>query len=203
MIASALLLLPLVVSSQQQLTDELKRQVDALAPSCNANARVLIRAAFHDAGTYDQHNRNAPGGLDGSIQFELDRSENMGLETIVTTLVAIAHSTQISVADTIAYGGVRGFSICGGGNVTFQFGRNDTIRANARDRLPKANFEADDTVEMFVNRMGFSMEETVALIGGGHSTAAVHARFNPGQGWARDGFLDDTETVIDNNIYSR
>ena len=194
----AFVVLSLAVVAQQ--VDDAKRQIDALAPSCNANARLFIRAAFHDAGTFDKNSQS--GGLDGSIRFELDRGENTGLSDIVNSLVSIAQRTKISVADAVAYSGVRAFSVCGGGNLDMKFGRRDASQANTGGRLPNPHIDAQGTINMFVTRMGFTAEETVALIGGGHSTARIHDQFH-NEAWAKDGFLDDTETVIDNIIFSR
>lgn len=38
----------------------------------------MLRLVFHDAGTYRAASRD--GGLNASIQFELDRPENKGLK---------------------------------------------------------------------------------------------------------------------------
>jgi L-ascorbate peroxidase len=49
-----------------------------LFPALLWQAPVLLRLAYHDAGTFDGTARN--GGANASVQFELDRPENTGLK---------------------------------------------------------------------------------------------------------------------------
>lgn len=51
---------------------KLEQQVKQLG----VQAPVLLRLAFHDAGTYSAAEAN--GGPNGSIRFELQRPENQG-----------------------------------------------------------------------------------------------------------------------------
>lgn len=49
-----------------------------------ADAPQCMRLLFNDAATYDIATKT--GGVDGSIQFELDRPENAGLKPLVEKL---------------------------------------------------------------------------------------------------------------------
>ena len=51
-------------------------------------APVLLRLAFHDAGTFDVSGRD--GGANGSVAFELDRPENKVLKEVPHTGAAAA-----------------------------------------------------------------------------------------------------------------
>lgn len=166
--------------------------------SCTDDARLWIRAAFHDAGTWDMVMRT--GGADGSLQFELDRSENKGLERAISFYQPLVTKHQVSMADMIAYAGSLAFEKCTGKRISFKFGRTSALVANAGGLLPQLDVSAQDIFDMFNSRLGFTEEETVALIGGAHSTARVHAQLT------RDvpsGDMDDTPDVCDSNYFKR
>ncbi|KAF5343258.1 hypothetical protein D9758_013389 [Tetrapyrgos nigripes] len=71
------------------------------------------------------------GGLDGSIRFELDRAENVGIGMVNTLLNFTSFvSPVISMADTIALGTTFAFAGCGAPYlIPFRGGRIDALSA--------------------------------------------------------------------------
>lgn len=181
----------------QSVTEAMSSDFTLQVPTCNDIARSWIRAAFHDAGTFDLAKNT--GGMDGSLQFELDRPENKGLEETVKFYKTMASKHKISMADALAFGGRLAFQACTGQTLSsFQMGRKDATTANERGKLPNPGDAVDATINNFVVRMGFSMMDTVALIGGSHSTAFTH-RENSG---LTPGRLDSTPDKCD-SVYFR
>jgi hypothetical protein len=100
----------------------------AALTSCDTIARTWIRAAFHDSGTFDP--KSGDGGTDGSLQFELNRGENLGLEPTINFYKGIAQRRRISMADAIVFGGNLAVEICGGPKIPFKPGRIDATGPN-------------------------------------------------------------------------
>lgn len=187
--------------------DAMKEIIDGLTSSCDDAARLWIRAAFHDAGTFNLRDRS--GGMDGSLQFELSRTENRGLAGFVGFVRSVARQTKVSVADTLAYSGVRAVDLCNGGdiNAQFKFGRKDARVANKPGLLPDPRIGTKAVIDMFVTRQGFTKEETLALVAGAHSAAKVHPQNHPGAafvaGVTRPFPLDSTVDDIDNKFFTQ
>lgn len=167
-----------------------------IMPSCNAIARKFIRATFHEAGTFNKVDKT--GGSDGSLQFELKFSENTGLESVVDFCKSfILKHPGVSFADTITFGGKFAVEICNGPLIHWDFGRLDAFTANPRRLIhPFANVSL--TIDVFVNRMGFTKHETVALILGGHSTAKINGFWGFNK---KVGFTDSTPEIMDTVIF--
>lgn len=132
-------------------------------------APVLLRLAFHDAGTFDVSGRD--GGANGSVVFELDRPENKGLKRglrLIDAAMAELKGTpaegQVSMADMIALAGAYAVSKTGGPKIEVPVGRQDAAAGDPADRLPAETFTAAQLVESF-KRKGFSAQEFVALSG--------------------------------------
>jgi hypothetical protein len=183
-----------------------RRAIDQSLPSCDENARAWLRAAFHDSGSFSRNDQK-PVGADGSLQFELDRSENMGLARTISVYTNFVKQFNVSMADCIAYGAARSVEVCSGVRVNVTLGRIDATEANPPDRLPGATQGANATFQMFVNRMGFTLEETIALIGGAHSVARVHANFHQGESWIgnrrANWDIDSTVGKLDNVYFKQ
>jgi catalase (peroxidase I) len=167
--------------------------------SCSSDAQHFIRAIFHDAATFDQ--TTGLGGADGSLQFELGRRENLGLEDIVEFSKTLAQQHGASVADVLAYGSVLAVKACAGPVIPFLHGRIDARAPNAENMLPGASISAQENRAIHVNRMGFTVDEMVALIGGGHSAAELELENNPGNPDVRPGKFDSTDSTIDNVFF--
>jgi catalase (peroxidase I) len=176
-----------ITKFRQYFTDQL--------PDCNDHARAWVRAAFHDAGTLNMN--DGDGGADGSLQFELDRPENAGLQDTISFYNALVQKENVSMADAIVYGSKLAVEVCGGPTIPFEPGRIDAKTANPPGRLPKANAETPEIFKVFVDSMKLSMEETVALIGGGHTIAKLVDRPTNDPDLI-PGDFDSTPTKFDN-----
>jgi L-ascorbate peroxidase len=134
-----------------------------------AKAPVMLRLVFHDAGTYLSATRN--GGVNASIQFELDRPENFGLkrgynviEATVAKLKGTAAEKTISRADLIALAGARAVRITGGPVIDVPVGRIVALEADPEHRLPEETFTAAQQLAAFA-AMGLSPLDFIALSG--------------------------------------
>jgi peroxidase family protein len=91
-----------------KISADLKGTFTAGAPSgqCNDLARLAIRAAFHDCGSWNQ-TMGTSAGCDGSLYLakEYTRSENAGLEQGVPVLGAMAQTYGVGVADFFQFAG--------------------------------------------------------------------------------------------------
>jgi catalase (peroxidase I) len=160
-------------------------------PDCNNEARMIFRAAFHDVGTYDQ--RTKTGGADGSLQFEGLRAENFFVRPAIKIVKDLSTTFRISVADALMLSTHLSLEVCGGPKLkTFVFGRKDAAGENLPNLLLPNDATVENIIEAFITRMGYTAEETIALIGGGHSIA--HTRR---QGMLLDKPLDSTPSRLD------
>jgi catalase (peroxidase I) len=119
--------------------------------------------------------RNDPtsGGADGSLQFETHWPENLVVKDVIEDVVMKARRFNVSVADTLMLASRMSIEACQGPRSldTFRFGRVDATAANRRPPPLLINATMQETVDAFMIRFGFTAEETVALIGGGHTIA--------------------------------
>ncbi|KAK4219242.1 putative fungistatic metabolite [Rhypophila decipiens] len=165
-------------------------------------ASEWLRIGFHDMATRNRF--SDVGGLDGSIQFEVNNSENTG-PGHNTTLKWFSNflSARSSLADLIAagvYASVRG---CGGPIVPVRGGRVDAAAAG-----PIGVPQPENSVVSFRNafdRMGFSSEEMIQVTACGHTLGGVHREEFPGlvpEGMGVNGQigLDSTVAGFDNKI---
>lgn len=131
-----------------------------------AKAAGLLRLVFHDAGTFNKGDRS--GGMNGSIVYELDRPENMGLQKPVKILEKVKGQVDsirpVSWADLIATAGAEAVSICGGPKISVRLGRIDAMVPDPEGRLPEESLAANAMKQCF-EKKGFSAQELVALSG--------------------------------------
>jgi len=144
-------------------------------------APILVRTAWHDAGTYDPRRPGpwpAAGGANGSIRFEqeLAHGANAGLPKGIRYLQPFKKDyPQISWADLIQLAGACAIEAVGGPRIPMKYGRLDTegpLQCPPEGALPAAAapFEdgAPDAASHLRNvfyRMGFDDQEIVALSG--------------------------------------
>ena len=103
------------------------------------------------------------------------------------------------MADAIVFGGALAVEVCGGPALTQSFrpGRVDATAADGTGRLPGPHLDAACLTSMFMGRMGFSAEETVALLGA-HTLGASHG--SDGQG-VQVGNFDSSPNRFDNAFF--
>ncbi|OHW95463.1 peroxidase domain-containing protein [Colletotrichum incanum] len=139
-------------------------------------AAEWIRTAFHDVATTDA--AAGTGGLDGSIWFELARTENGGAAFNNTfSFFSNLYSVRASAADLLAMSVVVANAGCGGARMPFRAGRIDAVEAGPAG-VPEPDTPLDTTRSTFA-KAGFSESEMIALVACGHTLGGVHSRNNP------------------------
>ncbi|KAF4548367.1 Peroxidase-like protein 1 [Elsinoe fawcettii] len=135
-----------------------------------------LRTAFHDAATHDATTKT--GGLDGSVQYELDRRENLG-GALNSTLADISSSINIhsSAADVLALSMVMAVARCGDLRVPLRFGRKDATEAGIMG-VPEAHTDLETARKRF-EISGFNTTEMITLVACGHTIGGVHSVDHP------------------------
>lgn len=141
---------------------------------------ILVRLAWHDAGTFDQSVPTWPncGGANGSIRFdpEMNHGANAGLKKGIGYLAPFHEKYPlISWADLIQLAGATAIECAGGPKIPMRYGRVDVKgpeECAVEGNLPAAEppFEdgsADAAAHLraVFGRMGFNDQEIVALSG--------------------------------------
>ncbi|KAK5658489.1 hypothetical protein OQA88_1880 [Cercophora sp. LCS_1] len=193
-----------------QLSGHRGRLFSDLITPCNNEAagpgRVTasewLRVAFHDMATANRF--SGTGGIDASLQFELNNGENTG-PGHRTTLAFYANylSSRSSMADLIAagtYASVRG---CGGLAIPLKLGRKDASAAGSTG-VPQPQNSIGTFRQQF-DRMGFTSVEMVQVTACGHTLGGVHTAEFPelvpaGTGVNGQVGFDGTVAVFDNKV---
>ncbi|OMO83511.1 Heme peroxidase, plant/fungal/bacterial [Corchorus olitorius] len=165
--------------------EKARRDLRALISSKNC-APIMLRLAWHDAGTYDSKSKT--GGPDGSIRFdqELNHKANSGLKIAVELCEQVkARHPVISYADLYQLAGVVAVEVTGGPTIDFVPGRKDSMVSPEEGRLPDANQGARHLRDIFY-RMGLSDKDIVAL-SGGHTLGKAHPERSGFEGaWTKE-----------------
>ncbi|CAG8457179.1 1029_t:CDS:10 [Ambispora leptoticha] len=138
---------------------------------------VLVRLAWHAAGTYDMHT-NTGGSNGATMRFAMEASDpaNAGLEYARKFLEPIKHKFPwISYADLWTLAGVVAIEEMGGPVVPWKPGRTDKTQESdcpPNGRLPDAAHTQQHIRDVFY-RMGFTDREIVALMGA-HTIGRCH-----------------------------
>ena len=143
---------------------------------------ILIRLAWHDAGTYDASNQTGgPRGCmrfdDGKQQGEACFGANNGLEIARALLQPIKDTlaSGMSYADFWALASIVAIKEMGGPDVPFKMGRNDasSVEESVEEgRHPDAD-KGSDHLRAIFHRMGLTDQDIVAL-SGAHTVGRCH-----------------------------
>ncbi|XP_022775436.1 probable L-ascorbate peroxidase 3 [Durio zibethinus] len=165
--------------------EKARRDLRALIYSKNC-APIMLRLAWHDAGTYDA--KTETGGPNGSIRqdHELNHSANNGLRIAVELCEEVkARHREITYADLYQLAGVVAVEVTGGPTIDFVPGRKDSLESPEEGRLPDAKQGARHLRDIFY-RMGLSDKDIVAL-SGGHTLGRAHPERSGFEGaWTKE-----------------
>ncbi|KAK3412689.1 hypothetical protein EUGRSUZ_I01408 [Eucalyptus grandis] len=156
--------LPVVDTEYLKEIDKARRHLRALIAYKNC-APIMLRLAWHDAGTYDA--RTKTGGPTGSIRNEEEYSHgaNAGLKIALDFCEDVkSKCPRITYADLYQLAGVVAVEVTGGPTIDFVPGRKDSRVSPNEGRLPDANQGPPHLRDIFY-RMGLSDKDIVALSG--------------------------------------
>jgi L-ascorbate peroxidase len=165
--------LPVVVDAEYlKEIEKARRDLRALIANRNC-APIMLRLAWHDAGTYDAKTKT--GGPNGSIRNEEEYSHgaNNGLKKALDFCEEVKEKhPKISYADLYQLAGVVAVEITGGPTVNFVPGRRDSKVCTRDGRLPDAKQGVSHLRDVFY-RMGLTDKDIVAL-SGAHTLGRAH-----------------------------
>ncbi|KAL3931072.1 MAG: hypothetical protein SGBAC_011477 [Bacillariaceae sp.] len=165
---------------------------------------VLIRLAWHDAGTFCKNTNT--GGPRGCMRFQGDKSEavfgaNAGLQVARDLLQDIKDgpAKDMSYADFWALASIVAVKEMGGPDVTFRVGRKDAKAVDEsveEGRHPDADKEGDHLRAVF-GRMGFN-DQDIVILSGAHTVGKCHADRSGFEGpWTADPYKFDNSYFVD------
>eukprot|EP00184_Porphyridium_aerugineum_P002136 CAMPEP_0184695076 /NCGR_PEP_ID=MMETSP0313-20130426/2827_1 /TAXON_ID=2792 /ORGANISM="Porphyridium aerugineum, Strain SAG 1380-2" /LENGTH=295 /DNA_ID=CAMNT_0027153467 /DNA_START=84 /DNA_END=971 /DNA_ORIENTATION=- len=168
---------------------------------------IMVRLAWHDAGTYDKNSKT--GGANASIRFapELSHGANAGLKIAIDLLEPIKKAVpEISYADLYQLASIHGIEFGGGPKIPFKLGRKDVSAEDCTPdgRLPDANLRMGHLRDTFY-RMGLTDREIIAL-SGAHTYGRAHSDRSgfPDKAWTTNPHVFDNayfkELLANNNI---
>ncbi|KAJ3794688.1 heme peroxidase [Lentinula aff. detonsa] len=180
-----------------------------------------LRIAYHDMSTHNVD--DGTGGLDASIQYELDRPQNIGqgqFESLNdfkgfniiapffgSKYLEIRRKKSITyclplVADVIALAAVFAVAGCGGPLIPFSAGRVDATEAGPAT-VPEPQQDLASHTEAF-RRQGFTPTEMIGLVACGHTLGGVRQVDFPLVVTDTEDVLQtfDTTTNFDNAVVS-
>jgi len=143
------------------------------SPAANAPLGTLLRAAFHDAGTYNPATNT--GGANGSFRNERGDPNHAGLRGAFDALdryyaqinALLPAGTSISYADIVQLAGAVAVEVTGGPSTivdSVSVGRVDASGADSTTQLLGRNAGVTRQ-ECTVANGGYTLEEMIALIG--------------------------------------
>ncbi|KAL4616172.1 L-ascorbate peroxidase 3 [Castanea sativa] len=187
--------LPVVDTEYLKEVDKARRDLRALIASRNC-APIMLRLAWHDAGTYDVNTKT--GGPNGSIRSEeeYNHGSNNGLKKAIDWCEEVkSRHPKITYADLYQLAGVVAVEVTGGPTIDFVPGRRDSIVSPKEGRLPDAKQGAPHLRDIFY-RMGLSDKDIVAL-SGGHTLGRAHAERSGFDGpWTKEPLKFDNSYFV-------
>ncbi|XP_008788436.2 probable L-ascorbate peroxidase 4, peroxisomal [Phoenix dactylifera] len=187
---------PVVDEEYLKEIEKARRDLRALISSKGC-APIMLRLAFHDAGTYDVKTKT--GGPNGSIRFEEEYSHgsNAGIKIAINLLEPVkAKHPKITYADLYQLAGVVAVEVTGGPTIDFVPGRMDSSQCPEEGRLPDAKKGVSHLREIFY-RMGLSDKDIVAL-SGGHTLGRAHPERTGFEGpWTKEPLIFDNSYYVE------
>ncbi|KAJ7755388.1 heme peroxidase [Mycena maculata] len=168
-------------------------------------AAEWLRLVYHDVATHNIS--DGTGGLDGSIFFETDRSENVGagMNNTLSDFSSFPNK-YLTRADLIAIATSWAVATCSGPIVPFQGGRVDANVAGPFG-VPDPSDSLESLTANFA-KQGFNVSEMIQLVACGHTLGGVRypdfpTIVSPGADTSDTvvDLFDDTQT-FDHNIVS-
>lgn len=129
---------PVVDAEYLKEIEKARRDLRALISSKNC-APIMLRLAWHDAGTYDVNTKT--GGPNGSIRNdeELQHGANSGLKIAIDLCEPVKQRhPKITYADLYQLAGYVAVEVTGGPTIDFVPGRKDSKVSPNEGRLPDA-----------------------------------------------------------------
>jgi L-ascorbate peroxidase len=187
---------PVVDAEYLRQVDRARRDLRSLI-SVKGCAPIMLRLAWHDAGTYDAKTKT--GGANGSIRFEeeYNHGANAGLKIAMDLLVPIkGKNPRITYADLYQLAGVVAVEVTGGPTIEFVPGRRDSSVCPREGRLPDAKKGAPHLRDIFY-RMGLNDKDIVAL-SGGHTLGKAHPERSGFEGaWTQEPLKFDNSYFLE------
>ncbi|KAI3824280.1 hypothetical protein L1987_05733 [Smallanthus sonchifolius] len=172
---------------------------DLRAHISNKNcAPIMLRLAWHDAGTFDAKTKT--GGPDGSIRNEEEyrHEANNGLKIAIDLCEEVkSRHPRVTYADLYQLAGVVAVEVTGGPTVNFVPGRKDSNVSPNEGRLPDAKQGPSHLRDVFY-RMGLSDKDIVAL-SGGHTLGKAHPERSgfDEKSWTKDPLKFDNSYFVE------
>lgn len=158
---------------------------------------IMVRLAWHDAGTYNA--KDGTGGPNGSIRFEPESTHdaNNGLDKARKLLQPIKDRfADISYADLYQLASIVAIEYAGGPVIPFRMGRRDASKEQCTPdgRLPEGDRKMGHLREVFY-RMGLS-DKDITVLSGAHTLGRAHPERS-----GFDGPWTKQPVVFDNTYY--
>lgn len=181
-----------------------KKLIDVDDYDYGSYAPLLVRLAWHNSGSYDQNDNSSTrgGSFAGTMRFKKEQGdpENAGLVKGMNYLQSIKDQfPEISHGDLYTLGGVVGIQEMNGPKISWRPGRVDLPIdvTPPYHRLPDASQSTGEYVRsVFTQRLGFTDQELVVLIGVGHAIGKCHT-YNSGF----DGPWTFSPTTVSNEFF--
>ncbi|GER34836.1 ascorbate peroxidase [Striga asiatica] len=182
---------PTVSEEYLKAVEKARQKLRGLIAEKNC-APLMLRLAWHSAGTYDKLSKT--GGPFGTMRLEaeLAHGANNGLDIAVRLLQPIKDQFPIlSYADFYQLAGVVAVEVTGGPEIPFHPGRKDELEAPVEGRLPDATQGSDHLRDVFIKQMGLTDKDIVAL-SGGHTLGRAHKERSGFEGpWTENPLIFD------------
>ncbi|ESQ36109.1 hypothetical protein EUTSA_v10008402mg [Eutrema salsugineum] len=164
---------PTVSEDYLKAIEKCRRKLRGMIAEKNC-APIMVRLAWHSAGTFDCASRT--GGPFGTMRFDAEQAHgaNSGIHVALRFLEPIREQfPTISFADFHQLAGVVAVEVTGGPEIPFHPGREDKPEPPPEGRLPDATKGCDHLRDVFAKQMGLTDKDIVAL-SGAHTLGRCH-----------------------------